>query len=74
MYFLSELVSAVVIVFFAFSPSLYAGTFYRWVDEKGVVHLSDQPPAGAKKPSENFEEVHLSAPPPQKGSDPQQKS
>lgn len=29
-----------------------AQTYYKWTDERGVVHLSDQPPAGREKVEE----------------------
>ena len=31
------------------APALAATTVYRWVDEQGVVHFSDQPHQGAEK-------------------------
>ena len=31
------------------APALAATTVYRWVDEQGVVHFSDQPHPGAEK-------------------------
>jgi Domain of unknown function (DUF4124) len=31
------------------APALAATTVYRWVDEQGVVHFSDQPHPGAQK-------------------------
>lgn len=37
------------------SLTVYAATVYRWVDENGVVHYSDQP-------HENAEKVHVAAP------------
>jgi hypothetical protein len=33
----------------ALAPALAATTVYRWVDEQGVVHFSDQPHPGAQK-------------------------
>lgn len=33
-------------------PAATAQEVYRWVDESGVVHYSDQPPAQADKPAE----------------------
>jgi hypothetical protein len=40
-------------------------TIYRWVDEQGVVHYSDQPHAGAEKVQVAAPQVY-SAPPPSK--------
>ena len=36
-----------------------AQTFYKWTDERGVVHLADEPPPDAR----GVEERHLPAPP-----------
>lgn len=36
-------------------PLAFAGPIYKWVDENGVVHYSDQP-------HENAQQIHLSAP------------
>jgi hypothetical protein len=37
-----------------------AQTFYRWTDDRGIVHLADQPPPNFK----GVEERHLVVPPP----------
>ena len=31
------------------APALASTTVYRWVDEQGIVHFSDQPHPGAQK-------------------------
>jgi len=40
-------------------PPAFAQTFYKWTDDRGVVHFSDAPPANIK----NVEERAISAPP-----------
>ena len=38
-----------VLLALAAAPALAGQTVYKWVDEKGVTHFSDQPVAGAEK-------------------------
>lgn len=40
-----------------FLSILYAGTLYRWVDEKGVTHISDQLQDGQLRQPENVQKV-----------------
>jgi hypothetical protein len=35
---------SVVVFAFLLSPIIAHGTLYKWVDEKGVFHMSDTPP------------------------------
>ncbi len=37
------------------SPMLHAGEVYRWVDSKGAVIYSDQPPPGSAKPAQKVQ-------------------
>jgi len=39
----------IILACFVLAPALAATTVYRWVDEQGVVHFSDQPHPGAQK-------------------------
>ena len=41
-----------------------AATVYKWVDEKGVVHYSDQPHANAQKVTISAPQTYTAAPPP----------
>ena len=41
-------------------PALASGGLYKWVDEKGVVHYSDMPPAG--KPAARLKATPPSSP------------
>jgi S1-C subfamily serine protease len=48
--------SFLLAVFLAGNPSSMAGKIYKWVDEKGVVHFSDQAPDSQEKTRGNVEE------------------
>ena len=39
----------IILASLVLAPALAATTVYRWVDEQGVVHFSDQPHPGAQK-------------------------
>ncbi len=39
----------IILTSLVLAPALAATTVYRWVDEQGVVHFSDQPHPGAQK-------------------------
>ncbi|MGH8218417.1 MAG: DUF4124 domain-containing protein [Steroidobacteraceae bacterium] len=39
----------IILASLALAPALASTTVYRWVDEQGVVHYSDQPHQGAQK-------------------------
>lgn len=39
----------IILTTLVLAPALAATTVYRWVDEQGVVHFSDQPHPGAQK-------------------------
>lgn len=38
-----------MLAFLVLAPALASTTVYRWVDEQGIVHFSDQPHPGAQK-------------------------
>lgn len=40
------------------SPLVNAGNIYQWVDENGVTHFGDKPPATANIDTVNFQQSH----------------
>jgi hypothetical protein len=56
------LITFLIFGFLAFTEKIFGQEFYKWVDEKGTVHLSDTPPSptlnqGKEPPKENGIEV-----------------
>jgi hypothetical protein len=56
------LITFLILGFLAFTEKIFGQEFYKWVDEKGTVHLSDTPPSpilnqGKESPKENGIEV-----------------
>jgi hypothetical protein len=45
-------------------------TIYRWVDEQGVTHYSDQPHTGAEKVHVDAPQVYTASPPPKTSNSP----
>ncbi|HEY2591864.1 MAG TPA: DUF4124 domain-containing protein [Steroidobacteraceae bacterium] len=63
----------IILASLVLAPALAATTVYRWVDEQGVVHFSDQPHPGAQKmhvedaptfPAQRIPQTPSAAPPP----------
>ena len=46
------MIRGMLILLLGASPLLHAGEIYRWVDERGAVHYSDQPPPANARQSQ----------------------
>jgi hypothetical protein len=49
--------AAAILLIFSVASTPHAGTLYRWVDEKGVTHVSDQNPGGQENAPDDVQEV-----------------
>jgi hypothetical protein len=52
----------IIIIILFIAPSANTETFYRWVDEKGVTHVTDQPPVNKPANGKDIKEIYMDAP------------
>jgi hypothetical protein len=52
-----------IIITLLIAPTANSETFYRWVDEKGVTHVTDQPPANKAANGKDIKEVYMDSTP-----------